>query len=120
MLGFACGGGPPSPSVAESVAAPSKIAFDLSRLSDEGLAGPADGLRALSYEFCIPSRAEAVATVERLDATIRIVAESPGRIGCGAYEALCIGHTHQPNWRAVLDSLADLEYVARIDEWVGE
>ena len=31
-----------------------KIRFDLSVLDDSGLYGPADGLRALDYEFCIP------------------------------------------------------------------
>jgi len=120
MLVCACGSEPPAQSAADGVATASKIAFDLSRVNEEGLIGPPSGLRALSYAFCIPARAEAVATVERLDATVRISAESPGRIGCGADEALCIGHTHQANWRSVLESLAALEFVARIEEWVGE
>ena len=32
-----------------------KIRFDLEILNEDGLYGPADGLRALDYEFCIPA-----------------------------------------------------------------
>ena len=31
-----------------------KITFDMSRLDKDGLYGPPNGKRALSYEFCIP------------------------------------------------------------------
>jgi hypothetical protein len=53
--------------------------------------------------------------VQSIDPTVQAQAGSPGRIGCGPEEVLCIGNTHQPNWRAVLGSLATLDYVTRID-----
>ena len=39
-----------------SSSSPAVIRFDASRLNDEGLSGAAKGLRALSYEFCIPAK----------------------------------------------------------------
>jgi hypothetical protein len=39
-----------------------------------------------------------------------------GRIGCGTDEVLCLGSTHQPEWRQVLTNLARLPYVRRIAE----
>jgi hypothetical protein len=33
---------------------------------------------------------------------------------------LCLGSTHQPGWRSVLERLAALDYVARIDRFWGE
>ena len=33
---------------------------------------------------------------------------------------LCIGSTHQPQWRAVIQQLAGLDYVAHIDRHVAE
>ena len=32
----------------------SKIKFDLTQLDKDGLSGPDDGKRSISYEFCIP------------------------------------------------------------------
>lgn len=96
------------------------ITFDLEVLAETGLVGPPDGLRAISYEFCIPDRPEVVAEVQSLDSTIETCGRSPGRIGCSSEELLCIGHTHQPGWRQVLESLAALDGVERIDESFGE
>jgi len=56
--------------------------FDLSQLNDQGLVGPPEGLRALSYEFCIPAVEAHVMEVEAIDSTIAIQRSSPGRIGC--------------------------------------
>ena len=91
------------------------IGFDLSALGESGLYGPSDGLRALHYEFCIPDRPEALAQVRRIDASVR-VARAPGRIGCSNSQLLGIGSTHQPGFRRVLAALADLPYVARIEQ----
>jgi heat shock protein HslJ len=94
----------------------SGIRFDLDRLNADGLQGPPDGLRALHYEYCIPDRPEAVREVTAIDPTLQIQRGSPGRVGCGADELLCLGHTHQPGHRAVLDRLAALPFVAEIRE----
>jgi len=92
------------------------IRFDSSRLNSEGLVGPPDGLRALSYEFCIPAGEAHVEEVESIDSTIAIQRSSPGRIGCGEAGYLAIGHTHQPDFRQVLVRLSRLPYVDRIEQ----
>jgi hypothetical protein len=93
-----------------------KITFDISKLDEHGLYGPPDGKRALSYEFCIPNTEQNRAEVERIDPTIKFFAESPGLIGCGKSENLCIGSTHQNDFKGILQRLAVLTYVQRIDE----
>ena len=94
----------------------SGIRFDLDRVNADGLQGPPDGLRALHYEYCIPDRPEAIQDVTTIDPTLQIQGGSPGRVGCGAGELLCLGHTHQPGYRAVLEQLAALPFVAEIHE----
>ena len=91
------------------------LAFDLSALDAQGLIGPPDGKRALSYEFCIPAGAAQVAEVRGIDPSARFFPVSPGRIGCGADQQLVIGHTHQPDFASILRRLADLPYVERIE-----
>ncbi|MGB5162578.1 MAG: hypothetical protein WBP10_20190 [Thermoanaerobaculia bacterium] len=92
------------------------IRFDSSRLNSEGLVGPPDGLRALSYEFCVPAIEDHVRELEAIDSTIAIQRSSPGRIGCGEAEYLAIGSTHQPGFGEVLDRLSRLPYVTEIQE----
>jgi hypothetical protein len=105
------------PSNNESSATTSGVVrFDLSRLNGEGLLGPPDGLRALSYEFCVPAVEAHVGEVETIDSTVAFQRSSPGRIGCGEGEYLAIGHTHQPGFRDVLDRLSHLPYVSEIQE----
>jgi hypothetical protein len=94
-----------------------KITFDLSRISPAGLVGPPDGLRSVSYEFCIP--ASAWAEVQAIDPTLQPYPGSRGRIGCRD-QTLCIGTTSNPRWREILQAIAALEFVDRIDEFVGE
>lgn len=93
-----------------------KITFDLSRLDDEGLYGPGNGRRALSYEFCIPDTSENRREVSAIDTTVRFMPGVSGRIGCEKGQCLCIGSTHQTNFKTVLKRLAELQYVERIDE----
>lgn len=95
--------------------AAAKIRFDLSVLDDSGLYGPADGLRALDYEFCIPHRPDTVARVRSIDRSVTMH-RARGRIGCDSSELLCIGNTHQPDFRRVLAALSRLPFVARIDQ----
>lgn len=97
-----------------------KIRFDLAGLDERGLYGPPDGLRALSYELCIPARRQAVDEVRAIDPTIQIYQGSRGRIGCTSDQYLSIGSTHQPDFRAVLQRLAALDYVTRIDPSYAE
>src|SRR5262249_42287053 len=98
----------------------SKLGFDLSKLDEHGLYGPPNGLRALEYEFCIPAREDLVGHVRKIDPTLRVSRASPGRVGCSKDEYLCLGSTHQPGYRAVLLSLTQLDYVARIEQFYGE
>lgn len=99
-----------------AVTVSSKIRFDLDRLDPDGLQGPRDGLRALHDENCIPDRSEAVREVTAIDPTLQIQRGSPGRVGCAAGELLCLGHTHQPGYRLVLERLAMLPFVAALHE----
>jgi hypothetical protein len=94
----------------------SKITFSLEKLDGSGLYGPPDGLRALHYEFCIPGDPRHEAEVRQIDPTIQISQTSPGRVGCAPGEYLCVGHTHQSNFRMVLYKLAGLPYIKRIDQ----
>ncbi len=92
-----------------------KITFDLSALNADGLIGPPDGLRAVSYEFCIPDTETHRAEVRAIDPTVEFQGGSPGRIGCGPDQCLCIGMTHQPGFRRILRNLAECRYIERID-----
>jgi len=112
----ACGPVPETPGPDPLV----KVAFDLDRLDEDGLVGPPDGKRALSYEFCIPPSEECKELVSSIDPTVEFMCGSPGRIGCYPDECLCIGSTHQENYRDVLRKIAELPYVEKIDEAVFE
>ncbi|PZV07044.1 MAG: hypothetical protein DCF22_22700 [Leptolyngbya sp.] len=96
-----------------------KITFDLSIISAAGLVGSVHNQRSLSYEFCIPADEKHLAEVRALDPSVQ-VSRSPGRIGCTKDQYLVIGDTHQTQWRDVLMAIAGLDYVQRIDEFVGE
>ena len=115
-----CGGGGKAGSDAGKVepeaADLQKIEFALGRVNAGGLVGPPDGLRALSYEFCVPDRPAELAEVQHLDPSVQLMRGARGRIGCEADEVLCLGSTHQPEWRNVLTNLARLPYVRRIAE----
>ncbi|MEN8809103.1 MAG: hypothetical protein ABF291_16615 [Desulfobacterales bacterium] len=93
-----------------------KITFDISGFDASGLYGPLGGKRALSYEFCIPNTVMNRTEVERIDPTVTFFDQSPGRIGCGTHESLCIGSTHQKDFAKILRRLAELTYVQRIDQ----
>lgn len=82
----------------------------------DGLRGPPDGLRSLTYEFCVPADEAIYQEVRRIDASVQINPGSAGRIGCSKAQALCLGSTHQPRWREVLRELSSLPYVSEIRE----
>lgn len=97
-----------------------KIRLDLSGSNEDGLYGPPNGLRAMSYEFCIPARQSLADDIRAIDRTIQIFPNSRGRIGCTNEQYLCVGSSHQPGFRLVLTRLAQLEYVTRIDPSYAE
>ncbi len=92
----------------------SKIEFDLDQLDADGLRGPPDGKVALSYEFAIPDNQECKTLVGAIDKTVQFMPDSRGRTVKGDNECLCIGSTHQKDFRQVLYSLAELSYIERI------
>jgi hypothetical protein len=94
----------------------SKIEFDLRNLDKDGLRGPSDGKVAVSYEFCIPDNDACRAEVKAIDQTVQFMPGSRGRIGAGKDECLCIGSTHQENFKEVLRALSEKSYIARIIE----
>ncbi len=106
----------PNASPSEPAAALTVIGFDLCDLDAEGLIGPADGKRALDYEFCIPAGEGFAEEVREIDPSLRFHAEAPGRIGCGADQVLVLGDTHRPDFAFVLQRLAELPYVERIEQ----
>ena len=93
-----------------------KIVLDLQSLDHDGLRGPAGGKVAVSYEFAIPNTVECKAQVKTIDPTVEFMPGSQGRIQAPKTGCLCIGTTHQPNYRDVLRRLAELPYVDRIIE----
>jgi hypothetical protein len=103
--------GPPTPEAEGGV-----IDFALCDLDSQGLIGPAGGKRALDYEFCIPEGAAFAAEVQAIDATARFMPGSAGRIGCGPDQVLVLGNTHRPDFAFVLQALAELPYVERIQQ----
>lgn len=93
-----------------------KIRFDLSRLDKNGLVGHGDGLRSLTYEFCIPAKSPAhLETVLSVNPGVQCSSQPRGRIGCEEDELLCLGDTHDQGLPA-LRELAALEFIAEIRE----
>ncbi len=85
-----------------------KIGFDIDQLDNEGLYGPPDDRRSLSYEFCMPANSSMVAAVTTIDFSVSIYENTPGRIGCDSRELLLIGNSHQDNFKSVIGQLAQL------------
>ncbi len=91
-----------------------KVEIDLSQIDAAGLRGPADGKVAVAYEFSIPDTEDAQSQVAAIDKTVQFMPGSSGRIGAQSGECLCIGSTHQPEYRQVLFRLASLPFIRRI------
>jgi len=90
-----------------------KIAFDYSSIDSHGLR---NGEAAVDYEFCIPANEAIVQEVMKIDAGIRVMKGSSGRIGCSKSQWLCINTTHSEGWKDKLHKIAYLDYVDRIQE----
>ena len=97
-----------------------KIEFDITKLNQHGLYGPPDGLRSLSYEFCIPAEEGFVLNIRNIDPDIKIYRHSPGRIGCTDAGYLCVGDTHNKPYKKTFHYLVDLSYIKRIIQSVFE
>jgi hypothetical protein len=97
-----------------------KLTFDISGIDPDGLSGTPDGKVSLDYEFCIPGDEHHAATVLAIDPSLKITKKGKGRIGCNKSQWLCIGNTHQANWRSILDQLAALDFVNQIDQTFWE
>ncbi|MCW5623497.1 MAG: hypothetical protein KIT73_02130 [Burkholderiales bacterium] len=88
-----------------------KFRFDVRAVDEYGYTGPVGSKRPLSYQFCVPNTPGDRATVQQIDPSARFLSGVPGRPGCTEDRILAIGSTDQPNWRRVLDAIADLPYV---------
>jgi hypothetical protein len=97
----------------------SKITFDLSQIDESGLIGTGSGKHSLSYEFCIPRGQKFLEEVLAIAPEVQHYT-SPGRIGCRKEQYLCIGNTHNPQWREILLQLANLSYIERINQTFWE
>jgi hypothetical protein len=113
LLAIGCTACAPAP--VQQVPSP-KVAIELANVNAEGLSGPATGLRAVHYEFCIPPEAHLAAEVRSIDPTAQLMPGSRGRIGCSGGEVLVLGNTRQQDHRSTLERLAALSYVKRITE----
>lgn len=97
-----------------------KIKFPLDNIRPDGLRGPADGLVAVSFEFCVPAKDQVYQEVLQIDSGLKIYPGSRGRIACVSDQALAIGETHHSHWREVLQELSRLSYVTEIRECIFE
>ena len=93
-----------------------KITFDLNQIGDDGLSLKPDSKVAFDYEYCIPADEKIKAEIKRIDPSLKVMPHSRGRIGCSKSQWLCMGNTHQKNWRKILMQLAELDDIDRIDQ----
>ena len=97
-----------------------KISFDLNSLNEDGLYGEPAGLVSLDYKFCIPMNDDYKNEVAKIDTTINFHNGTGMKDGCSKDEFLCIGNTHQKDFKQVLINLASLEYVEKIEQMFWE
>ena len=100
----------------------SKINFNLDNFTDDGaMKHPHKEDRGyISYEFCIPADDEHFKEVSSIDSTLALYKTSKGRSACSDKEWLCIGSSHQPNFKKVILALAKLSYIRKINETFWE
>lgn len=94
--------------------AESKMNFEFSKLDNNGLIKNRG--TSLAYEFCIPNNEAYLDKIKEIDESISIYKSGSGRIGCSDNEILCIGETHNKDYKRILTQLAELEYVKSINE----
>ena len=99
----------------------SKIAFSLKDFTEDGMrinATKREGY--INYEFCIPGNDETLKEVMSIDSTVGAYKTSKGRSGCSDSEWLCIGSSHQKNFKRVILELTKLNYTRKISETFWE
>ncbi len=96
-----------------------KIGFDISKIDENGLRGPANGKTTVAYEFCIPSRQVNWEEVQKIDPGLKF-ANGQGRIGCPKDWWCVLGSTKGGGWRDRLLGIAKLPYIKEIQETVWE
>jgi hypothetical protein len=94
--------------------AESKMNFEFSKLYKNGLIKKRG--TSLAYEFCIPNNETYIDKIKEIDESISIYKSGSGRIGCSNNEILCIGETHNKDYKRILTQIAELEYVKSINE----
>lgn len=94
--------------------AESKMNFEFSKLYKNGLIKKRG--TSLAYEFCIPNNETYLDKIKEIDESISIYKSGSGRIGCYNNEILCIGETHNKDYKRILTQIAELEYVKSINE----
>lgn len=94
--------------------AESKMNFEFSKLDKNGLIKKRGS--SLAYEFCIPNNETYLDKIKEIDESISIYKSGSGRIGCSNNEILCIGETHNKDYKRILTQIAELEYVKSINE----
>ncbi len=92
-----------------------KITFDLNLIGEDGLTKNPGGEVAIDYEYCIPADEKRAAELKKIDPSLKIHHKAKGRIGCSQSQWLCMGNTHQENWRKILLQITELDYVKQID-----
>ena len=91
-----------------------KIVFDVNAIDRNGLVGPLDGKVSVVYEFCIPYENKYLEEVKSIDPLLNCYHGSKGRIGCQENEYLCLGNTHDKDFKSKLCQLSNREYIKQI------
>jgi len=100
----------------------SKINFDLNKFTKDGILLTSDKESSgyIDYEFCIPAGDEYFKEVSNIDSTLALYKTSKGRSKCSDLEWLCIGSSHQKNFKDVILALAKLSYIRQISQTFWE
>jgi len=99
----------------------SKIAFNLKDFTEDGMKiNDTKREGYINYEFCIPGSDETFREVMSIDSTVGVYKNSKGRSACSDAEWLCIGSSHQKNFKDVLLALTKLSYIRKIRETFWE
>ena len=93
-----------------------KITFDVNRIDGSGMRGGAN----VDYEFCIPGQDKYLKEIINISPSIHCSHGEGGRIGCTKDEYLCIGNTHDKNFKSTLCQLSARDYIKQIDECFWE
>ena len=97
----------------------SKINFDLNKFTEDGIEKMTGG-GYINYEFCIPGNDETLKEVMSIDSTVGAYKNSKGRSACLDKEWLCIGSSHQKNFKNVLWALTKISYIRKISQTFWE